>query len=93
MFTRFQVNTHLRHLQVTKFVPQILDGVETNDRGTEETDPFDVLIKERKEMEHRKTTPTPHISPASSLLSAFLGSQFHGCHFLWGLFQPLIHSF
>lgn len=41
MFTRFQVNTHLRHLQVTKFVPQILDGVETNDRGTEETDPFD----------------------------------------------------
>jgi hypothetical protein len=33
--------THLRHLQVTKLVPQILNGVDTNERSTEHTNPLD----------------------------------------------------
>lgn len=36
-----QVHTHWRHLQVTKFIPQILDGVETNDCSAKEADPLD----------------------------------------------------
>jgi hypothetical protein len=32
--------TYLWHLQITKLVPQILNGVETNERGDEETNPF-----------------------------------------------------
>jgi hypothetical protein len=33
--------THLRHLQVTELVPQILNGVDTNERSTEHTNPLD----------------------------------------------------
>jgi hypothetical protein len=37
----FISTTHLGHLQVAKLVPEILNRVDTNKRGTEHTDPLD----------------------------------------------------
>jgi hypothetical protein len=38
--TRFDINPYLWHFQITKLVPEILDGVQTDQCSDEETDPF-----------------------------------------------------
>ena len=37
----FESATYLGHLQVTKFVPEVLNGVDTNERSTEHANPLD----------------------------------------------------
>lgn len=51
------MKTHLRHLQITKFVPQILNRVNTHKRGTEHTNPLDTADASNADTRAEKPEP------------------------------------
>lgn len=57
--TRRRKKTHERHRQVPELVPKILDGVESDECGDEEADPFDTEEMEGKEEGQREPSLDP----------------------------------
>lgn len=68
--------THLRHFDIAKLAPQIIDGVQSNKSGTEESNPFDTA--DTPNAQTSQTEPDVPFQGEALALQAMEPSPAHG---------------